>query len=409
MFIDDDHIIRCEGRINKASVPEHAKQPILLPPRHPLTELIILESHKVVHHNGIGDTLNCVRERFWILRGRKAVKRIVRKCATCRRFEGKPIPTPRDPPLPLSRISNQPLFTHTGIDFAGPLYANTTETARKVYICLLTCASTRAIHLELVDSLSVPSFLLAFRRLVARRGLPARILTDNAKTFKCASKEVKNILRSTDVQTVWQQRAPWHGGFWERMVQCTKRCLKKSLGRTSLDFEAVRTLLVEIETTINNRPITYVYDDKEGISSPLTPSQLIYGRQIELTPNARQFAIISTNQSLTKKAKYQRTLLKQFTNRWRKEYLLSIRETGRAVHSKPKESIEVGDVVVLKNDSSPRAFWKLTRVTELIRRKDNEVRAAKISDQFRRKEGYRSSSPCATSNPVRSMNWSGKI
>jgi hypothetical protein len=154
--------------------------------------------------------------------------------------------------------------------------------------------------------------------------------------------------------------------------------LKKSLGRTSLGFEAMRTLLVEIETTINNRPITYIYDDEDGVSYPLTPSQLIYGRQIELAPNARQFAIISTNQSLTKRAKYQMSLLKHFTNCWRKEYLLSLRETGRAIHSKSEDSIKVGDIVVLKNDSSPRVFWKLARVMELIRSKDNEIRAAKI-------------------------------
>ena len=103
-----------------------------------------------------------------------------------------------------------------------------------------------------------------------------------------------------------------------------------------------------------------------------------YGRQIELAPNSRQFAIISTNQSLTKRAKYQRSLLKHFTNRWRKEYLLSLRETGRAIHSKSEDSIKVGDIVVLKNDSSPRVFWKLARVMELIRSKDNEIRAAKI-------------------------------
>ena len=347
MFIDDDHIIRCEGRISESSAPEPAKQPILLPPKHPFTELIVRESHEIVHHNGIRETLNCIHGRFWVLRGREAVKRIVRKCVTCRKFEGKPFSTPKDPPLPASRVSDQAPFTHTGIDFAGPLYATTAQTTRKVYIYLFTCASTRAIHLELVYSLSVPSFLQAFRRFAARRGLPARILTDNAKTFKYAFKEVKNILRSTEVQrelatkgVAWDfiiKRAPWHGGFWERMIQCTKRCLKKSLGRTSLDFEALRTLLVEIETTINNRPLTYLYDDEEGISYPLTPSQLIYGRQIDLTPNTRQFAIISTNQSLTKKAKYHRALLKQFTHRWRKEYLLSLRETGRAIHSNSKD------------------------------------------------------------------------
>lgn len=259
---------------------------------------------------------------------------------------------------------------------------------KKVYVCLFTCASTRAVHLELVDSLSVISFLQAFRRFASRRGFPARLLTDNAKTFKCAAKEVKNILRSTEIQRElatkgvrWEfiiEKAPWHGGFWERMIQSTKRCLRKSLGRTSLDFEALRTLLVEIETTINNRPLTYVYDDEEGISYPLTPSQLVYGRQIALTPSDRQFDILSTNQSLTKRAKHHKRLLGQFTNRWRKEYLLSIRETSRALHGPERETIAVGDVVVLKNDSSSRAFWKLAKVKELLRSNDGIIRAAKI-------------------------------
>ena len=58
---------------------------------------------------------------------------------------------------------------------------------------------------------------------------------------------------------------------------------EKTLGRSSMNFEALRTILVEIEATINNRPLTYIYDDQEGIYYPLTPSQLIYGRQLTLT------------------------------------------------------------------------------------------------------------------------------
>ena len=53
---------------------------------------------------------------------------------------------------------------------------------------------------------------------------------------------------------------------------------------------------------------SYVYDDEEGISYPLTPFQLVYGRQISFTPSDRQFDIISTNQALTKRAKNQRRL-----------------------------------------------------------------------------------------------------
>jgi hypothetical protein len=121
-------------------------------------------------------------------------------------------------------------------------------------------------------------------------------MTDKAKTFKSASHDIQRIKRSPEVQGFlankgisWQyitERAPWHGGCWERMVKSTKCCLKKVLGRTSLNFEALRTILVEVETTINNRPLTYMYDDTEGVSYPLTPSDLIYGRKIAVTPNA---------------------------------------------------------------------------------------------------------------------------
>ena len=79
----------------------------------------------------------------------------------------------------------------------------------------------------------------------------------------------------------------------------------------------MRTLLVEIEGILNNRPLTYLYDEIEGVSQPLTPANLIYGRQIVDTANGRQFEVISTAQALTKRARYQARLLTQFTKCWR--------------------------------------------------------------------------------------------
>ena len=91
----------------------------------------------------------------------------------------------------------------------------------KTYVCLYTCASTRAIHLELTPDLTVPSLLRSFRRFVSRFGLPATLIPDNAKTFTSASLEVRNIIRSvkeqrhlTDRGVDWQfiiERAPWWG------------------------------------------------------------------------------------------------------------------------------------------------------------------------------------------------------
>jgi hypothetical protein len=177
LFINEDKIVCCEGRIQHSSVSEAAKQPILLPSKHHVTNLIIQVRHESVHHDRVRETLNSIREKYWIPRGREVVKQIIRRCIVC----------------------NDPPFSNTGIDFAGPPYVKE-DYKQKTYICLYTCASTRAIHLELTEDLSVESFLLLFRRFTSCRGLPARLLSDNAKTFKAAAKEVKLITRSNEVQ-----------------------------------------------------------------------------------------------------------------------------------------------------------------------------------------------------------------
>ena len=230
----------------------------MLPSRHRYTALLITEGHDHVHHNGVRETLNAIRETHWVLKGREAVKRVLRKCTICRRYEGKLFTAPPSPDMPTDRVYEGLPFTYTRIDFAGPLHLNSAspENRSKAYCCLFTCASTRAVHLELTESLAVTSFLQAFQRFVSRRGLPTKLLTDNANTFKCVSVDVEKISRSSEVkqylanrQVYWQfivEGAPWLGGFWERLVRSVKRCLKKSVGRSLSTFEELRTLVVEI-------------------------------------------------------------------------------------------------------------------------------------------------------------------
>ena len=163
----------------------------------------------------------------------------------------------------------------TGVDFAGPLYVQLAGQSVRTYVCLFTCGSTRAIHLELTSDLTASSFLLAFRRFVSRRGLPFKMMSDNAKTFKSASQDITKIKKSPQVKQYltnrrveWDfivEKAPWWGGFWERLVRSVKNCVKKMVGRSTLTFEELRTLLVEVEATLNNRPITYVYDDENHV------------------------------------------------------------------------------------------------------------------------------------------------
>ena len=203
----------------------------------------------------------------------------------------------------------------------------------KAYVCLFTCASTRAVHLELTRGLTVCQFLQSFRRFVARRGLPATLISDNAKTYKAASKEIVKIVRAQEVQqylaenrVTWKfivEKAPWWGGFWERLIQSVTKSIRKTLGRATLNFDELNTILIEIEGVINARPLTYVYDDEDPLSSVLTPSHLIYGRRLTTLPNSAHFEIVSTFQTLTRRHKHLRNLLQRVTKQWRQEYLLN--------------------------------------------------------------------------------------
>ena len=170
LFIDKDNILRSQGRIGLADLPVHSKNPILIPTRHPVVNMFIYEIHLRTKHSGTSDTLATLREKCWVLRGRRTVKSVLKSCKICAKLEGLPFSSTVTPDLPLIRVSEDPPFTHTGVDYAAPLYTHErtshTNNVDKCYICVFTCASTRAIHLELAPDLSVQSFCRCFNVLL---------------------------------------------------------------------------------------------------------------------------------------------------------------------------------------------------------------------------------------------------
>ncbi|GFQ91937.1 integrase catalytic domain-containing protein [Trichonephila clavata] len=194
-------------------------------------------------------------------------------------------------PLPRDRIEQSPPFAVTGLDFAGPIFVKNSK--EKFYILLCTCAVTRALHLELVTSLTTEAFLLAFRRFISRRGLCTVIYSDNARTFKRAETELRRlwtIINHPDMKEFcaaskgvkWKyiiERVAWWGGFYERIVRSVKTILRKVIGKSSLTSEELETVLCEIEAVLNSRPITYIDSDSTG-NFPLTPSHLLLMRRL---------------------------------------------------------------------------------------------------------------------------------
>ena len=391
LFIDNNGLLRCGGRIHNAPLTQVAKFPYLLPPKHPFTALVVYAAHGKLYHLGVGTTVTALRQSYWIPRARQYVRSLLRRCVICRKHSGKPYTAPGPAPLPKARLQNVPPFSVTGVDFTGALYVYNRGEEIKVYVCLFTCATSRAVHLEVVADLSTETFILAFRRFTGRRSTPHLMISDNATTFQAAAEELRALYLSQEIRTVlshegvtWKfipKKAPWFGGFWERLIGLTKSAIKKVLGGAHISLEVLQTIVVEVEALMNDRPLTYVSDDPKD-PEPLTPSHLLSGRRITSLPHEQRTMDEVSDPSynehdrLSKDAKTQGLLLQHFTTRWRNEYLTSLREFHRTSGSNECK-IAVGDVVLV-HDDGPRVKWRLAVVEELTYGGDGLVRAANI-------------------------------
>jgi hypothetical protein len=85
---------------------------------------------------------------------------VLRKCIPCQKVVGQPCQLPDPPPLPKDSVSDCIPFSIAGVDYAGPLYVKVKRQSKKMYICLFTSATTRVVHLELVQDLSTETFVL---------------------------------------------------------------------------------------------------------------------------------------------------------------------------------------------------------------------------------------------------------
>ncbi|XP_008418940.1 uncharacterized protein LOC103471603 [Poecilia reticulata] len=343
-------------------------------------------------HAGVRDTLVQTRERYWIMRARQVVKKVVSICTFCKKFNAK-VGQQTTAPLPKNRITESPPFEVTGVDFTGPLYVKEQGSTRKSYVALFTCAVTRAVHLELVSDLSTKNFLLALKRIISRRGLCKVIYSDNAMTFKRAKQDLKKLwesIKDPQLQNVFSEkgitwrfiaeRASWWGRFWERVVRSVKVILRKVLGRAKLSFKEVWTTLAEAEAIINSRSLTYVHIDVDE-PQPLTPAHFLVGQRLTGLP-PRVFSAdtnhpTATKEEMTRRWRYRQRLMTNFWNRWRKEYLLDLRSAHRCDSPTPS-NLQVGDVVLIGEDKTPRQSWKLGRIEELFPGRDGLVRSCAV-------------------------------
>lgn len=372
-FIDDQGLLRIKGRLEFSDLDYDTKHPVIIP-RGPLAKLLIRFQHKLLKHAGVGTVISSLRTNFWIIGVRRLAKTVVKECFSCRCFDTRPCSQPVAP-LPKERVTSAPPFSVTGLDFAGPLFC-ADYPSNKFYVLLFTCGVTRAIHLELTESLSLSDCLLAIRRFVARRGLPSIMYSDNAKTFIAAQTEVQKVYGH--LAPKWKYivpRSPWWGGWWERLIRSVKLALRKTLNHNYVSKTELETILVEIESSINTRPLTYVSEYPDS-SQYLTPSHFLLGRVPHSKPSQEVEPSIVSSKDLTERECVKNQRLEHFWKVWSNNYITNLPQVVKGFTQNC--SLSKGDLVLIKEDNIPRLKWPLGLVTDVFPGKDGFVRSVKL-------------------------------
>ncbi|GFX00824.1 integrase catalytic domain-containing protein [Trichonephila clavipes] len=368
VFLDSEGILRVGGRLRlQQTLKFEQKHPMLIPKEHHFTSLVIRHFHRVNFHAAQELVLSLIRQQFWIPHGKSAVKKELRNCIDCFKLVAKPVSQMMGD-LPIERINPCRAFEKVGIDFAGPITTKCQHTRKvnnfKSYICLFICMCTKAVHLELVSSLSGAAFLSALRRFVSRRGYPSDIYFDNGTNFVGASaylKDLFQLLHNSNVQNYSSSKnIQWHfispyapnfGGVWEASVKLTKQHLLKTLKAAVLNFEELDTILCQIEACINSRPLYPLSSDPKDLQV-LTPGHFLIGCPLLELPDHSL-----TNQSLSIHSRWSllMKLKRMFWSRWQLSYLNTLQ--SRIKWMQGQKDLTVGSLVLIKNPASFSTRW----------------------------------------------------
>ena len=172
----ENGLLGAGGRIGRAPLPYELKHNVILPYKHHVTDLIIRDHHQRMGHLGQESVLSSLRKKYWILKGRSAVRRVLNKFSDCQRRKAKPAEQFMAE-LPKERVTlGDPPFTYVGVDCFGPLEVKQGRSHVKRYGCLFTCLTMRALHIEILHSLSADSTINAIRRFIHRMTLMEPVL-----------------------------------------------------------------------------------------------------------------------------------------------------------------------------------------------------------------------------------------
>ena len=399
--VDAKSLIRSGGRLTHLNIPEETKYPILLPGEHPLVRLYAKEKHEKLLHRGYRVVIaNIIRDGVIISGGTELLKKIAARCIFCR-LRRKKLLQQMMGNLPNFRVEiRKPPFTNVALDFFGPLRVKISRNVNvKGSVLIITCATTRCIHLELCLMMDTNSFLRAWRRFCSCRGVqPHLVFSDGGTNFKGAYLPISEWIESWDEVLIkssfpkshfafkWIYNVPTAShmnGVVESLVNSVRKGLDAAITnytKAILSYEEWVTVLSEITYLINSRPL--IPDGNPMDFHCITGNDILhpYGQ-----PQIPQFA--------TDDYDHPRYMFKRvqarvdvFWDTWIRHLPPQLNIRNKWFHA--RDNIQKGDFVIvlekgLHGVCAPRSQWKKAIVIDVHPSTDGLVRSVTIRDSNR--------------------------
>ena len=391
-WMDSEGIIRVGGRLQRSDLSIEEKHPILLPPKETVTCAILSDCHEKTAHQGRHLTMAALRRAgFHIMNPKNQLTSFLANCVICRWLR-RNTEDQQMAQLPRPRTERTAPFENSGMDVFGPYHITDGKTTRrtvatkKIWVLLITCFYSRAVHLELLGSLDTPTMLLAFRRFTAIRGACHRVWTDRGTNFTGAANQIDDkIDRDALRDGLFSKGCTWEftptaaahmGGVWERKVGSVKRVLDATLlllKTRHLSRDEFSTVIQESAAIVNHTPLGEISCDPTE-PFPVSPAMLLNLRESNSgpQPETSEKDLLSYGSRRWRRVQH---LSEQFWIGWQKDYLA--KQQARAKWLRPKRNLRVGDIVLMR-EKAPRMTWPMAIVEEANPSADGLVRKVTI-------------------------------
>ena len=394
LFLDDQGILRVKGKFRNNNYP------ILLSDKSPLTKMIIIDAHQSLSHSGCYAVLTEIRKHYFIPKHFSTVKKSLKQCVHCRRFNNHSIRLNQNLYRNFREDPPTVPFANVFIDYLGPFNVKIEKENSKVWILIFTCTWSRAINLKICKSLNVSDFLRAFSLHCFEFGIPQLCVSDLGSQIVAGANTISSFINDPSSQLYFEEKGikpltfehyfkgqSQLGSLVEVCVKLVKRLIFGSIRNNILSYSDFEFLVCQVTHLANRRPIAFkeaLRDNGIDIPEPITPELLLRGYELSsmnLIPNLQPIPNgeddfkfnTSIKDEFSQLSKVKESLHKIYND----EFLHTL--LAQAVDKKDRfrpvnhEPLEVGDIVLIKDEHSKISNYPMGRIKEIFKNSLGEV------------------------------------